>query len=109
MVCWTGLRDRSVKPIVWSETASLEYQNLVRRIGADSPGAARSQPHRRGSRRIGSTKHWQTWPGERHFREEYRRRIVAFAVEVHDGVERIVVLRVIHTARHWPPGKWPKP
>jgi len=35
--------------------------------------------------------------------------IVAFAVEVHDGVERIVVLRVIHTARHWPPGKWPKP
>jgi len=35
--------------------------------------------------------------------------IVAFAVEVHDGVERIVVLRVIHTARHWPPGQWPKP
>src|SRR5215211_907280 len=46
MVCWTGPRDRSVKPIVWSETASLEYQDLVRRISADSPDAARRVANR---------------------------------------------------------------
>ena len=35
-----------MKPIVWSETASLEYQNLVRRIHAESPDAARRVANR---------------------------------------------------------------
>ena len=113
MVCWTGPRDRSVKPIVWSETASLEYQNLVRRIGADSPDAARRVANRIAEAVKGLAQRNTGRPGR--VRDTFEKSIVglpyvvAFAVEVHEGVERIVVLRVIHTARHWPPGQWPKP
>jgi plasmid stabilization system protein ParE len=35
--------------------------------------------------------------------------IVAYAIEPRaDGSERIVILRVIHDARDWKPGEWPK-
>ena len=113
MVCWTGLRDRSVKPIVWSETASLEYRNRVRRIRADSPDAARRVANRIAEAVEGLAHRNTGRPGR--VRGTFEKSIVglpyivAFAVEVHDGVERIVVLRVILTGRHWPPGQWPKP
>ena len=43
-------------------------------------------------------------------RDTFEKSIVGLPyIEVHEGVERVVVLRVIHMARHWPPGKWPKP
>jgi toxin ParE1/3/4 len=35
--------------------------------------------------------------------------IIAYAIDTEaDGRERLVVLRIIHTSRHWPPGQWPK-
>jgi plasmid stabilization system protein ParE len=35
--------------------------------------------------------------------------IVACALQtLPDGSERIVILHVIHGARNWPPGEWPK-
>lgn len=34
---------------------------------------------------------------------------VAYVIEVKpDGVEKIVILRVIHDARNWPEGAWPQ-
>ena len=34
--------------------------------------------------------------------------IIAYALDVPpDGAERVVILRVIHTARDWPQGLWP--
>lgn len=35
--------------------------------------------------------------------------IIAYALqELPSGEERVVILRVIHMARNWPPGKWPE-
>ena len=35
--------------------------------------------------------------------------IIAYTLQsLPEGGERIVILRVIHTARHWPKGGWPK-
>ena len=103
-----------MKPIVWSETASLEYQNLVgKRFTPRSPDAARRVANRIAEAVEGLAQRNTGRPGR--VEDTFEKSvvglpyIVAFAVEVHDGVERIVVLRVIHTARHWPPGKWPKP
>ena len=34
--------------------------------------------------------------------------IIAYALQRQPGGERVVILRVIHGARNWPEGKWPK-
>jgi toxin ParE1/3/4 len=34
--------------------------------------------------------------------------IIAYAIDVHEGKEVIVVLHVIHTARDWRAGEWPE-
>ena len=97
-----------MKPIVWSETASLEYQNLVRRIHAESPDAARRVANRIAEAVEGLAQRNTGRPGR--VRDTFEKSIVGLPyIEVHEGVERVVVLRVIHMARHWPPGKWPKP
>lgn len=34
--------------------------------------------------------------------------VIAYALETApDGSERVVILRVVHAARNWPPGQWP--
>jgi plasmid stabilization system protein ParE len=34
--------------------------------------------------------------------------IIAYSLEPRPGTpEDLVILRIIHTARHWPPGRWP--
>lgn len=34
--------------------------------------------------------------------------IIAYTLRRIDGIESVVILRVIHTSRHWPPGEWPR-
>jgi plasmid stabilization system protein ParE len=37
------------------------------------------------------------------------RYVVAFALELSpSGRETVMILRIIHTAREWKPGEWPK-
>jgi plasmid stabilization system protein ParE len=34
--------------------------------------------------------------------------VIAYRIEVANGRETLFILRVIHTARDWPAGNWPR-
>jgi toxin ParE1/3/4 len=103
-----------VRPVLWSETALSEYQNILQRVGADNPSAARRVADKI-DRAIELLAHRNI--GRRGRVEGTFEKsvvglpyIVAFAIDTDTrGEERLVVLRIIHTSRNWPPGQWPRP
>jgi plasmid stabilization system protein ParE len=102
-----------VSEVVWSQAALDDLDSTIAYIAADNPNAAQkvldrieSAADRLGRRAIGR-------PGR--MTGTYEKSIVglpyiiAYAIEpLPQGSERIVILRVIHTSRHWPKGGWPK-
>ncbi len=102
-----------MKPILWAETARAEYLDILNRIRTDNPAAAR-RVEKRIEETIKSLAHRNI--GRRGRVEGTFEKsvvglpyIVAFALDTEvDGPERLVVLRIIHTSRDWPPSGWPR-
>jgi toxin ParE1/3/4 len=102
-----------VRDVVWSENALNDADELISYIAADNPAAAAKvldrielTAQRLGrlaigrSGRVGGT-YEKSVVGLPY--------IIAYAIRaLAGGKEQIVILRVIHTARNWPRGAWPK-
>jgi plasmid stabilization system protein ParE len=102
-----------VSEVVWSQAALDDLDSTIAYIAADNPKAAQkvldrieTAADRLGQRAIGR-------PGR--VTGTFEKSVVglpyiiAYTLQsLPEGGERIVILRVIHTARHWPKGGWPK-
>ena len=100
------------RPVLWPEDALGDLEDGIAWIAARNPASARrvladirAAVDRLGMRATGR-------PGRvtGTFEKTVTKRpyIVAYAMDsLPDGPERIVILRVIHTARDWPRGVWP--
>ena len=98
------------RTVVWSRDALEELKDIGRFIARDNPSAARrvGQKIRETAAGLGIR------PIGRRGRVSgtYEKSInglpcvVAYAIQIVGANERIVVLRVIHTARSWPRDSW---
>jgi plasmid stabilization system protein ParE len=102
-----------VRDVVWSEAALNDADSIVAYIASDNPDAALKVIHqiegaanRLGRMAIGR-------PGR--VAGTYEKSviglpyIIAYALQtLPSGEDRIVILRVVHSARNWPKGEWPK-
>jgi toxin ParE1/3/4 len=103
-----------VRDVAWSFDALDDLEKIITYIAADNPRAALSVVDRieacgdaLGDMAIGRR---GRVTGTYEMVVRGLPYIVAYAIEQRAyGTERIVVLRVIHSARDWPKGKWPKP
>jgi plasmid stabilization system protein ParE len=102
-----------VRDVVWSEDALDDANELVAYIAADNPAAADKvldrielTAQRLGRQAIGRSGRVEGTYEKSGVGLPY---IIADAIRSRpDGIEQIVILRVIHTARDWPKGEWPK-
>jgi plasmid stabilization system protein ParE len=102
-----------VKDVVWSAAALDDTDELVAYIANDNPAAAdkvldriESSARLLGRRAIGRRGRVEGTYEKSVTGLPY---IIAYAINLSpSGVEQIVILRVIHTARNWPKGQWPK-
>ena len=98
--------------VVWSRDALEELKDTGRFIARDNPTAARrvGQIIRETAASLGMR------PVGRRGRvsSTYEKSlnglpyILAYAIQMVGANQRIVILRVIHTARNWPEDSWPK-
>jgi toxin ParE1/3/4 len=102
-----------VRDVVWSEAALDDADSIVAYIAADNPDAALKVIHqiegdanRLGRMAIGR-------PGR--VAGTYEKSVIglpyilAYALQsLPSGEECVVILRVVHSARNWPKGQWPK-
>jgi toxin ParE1/3/4 len=101
-----------VRDVVWSQDALDDMDSMVAYIAADNPAAALKVLGRieQAAEKLG-----QMAIGRRgRVTGTYERPlsglpyIIAYALQtLPSGRERVVILRVIHTARNWPKESWP--
>lgn len=99
--------------VVWSEAALDDLDATIDYIAERNPAAARrvlEEVHSAaaflGRKPIGRA---GRVPGTFEKTVSGRRYIIAYAIDpTPDTGERVVILRVIHTARNWPAGNWPE-
>jgi len=102
-----------VRVVVWSENALDDTSELLAYIAADDPAAAGKvldridlTVQRLGRLAIGRRGRVEGTYEKSVVGLPY---IIAYAIKaLPNGAEQIVILRVIHTARNWPKGEWPK-
>ncbi len=100
------------RPVLWSRDALDDLKSQIARIAAENPAAARRVADRisatcaaLGDRPIGRVGR---------IAGTYEKSvvglpfIVAYALGLRAGAETVSILRVIHSARDWPAGSWPK-
>jgi toxin ParE1/3/4 len=101
-----------VRDVVWSEGALDDTDVLLAYIAADNSTVA----HKVLDRIESTAESLGRLPSGRKGRVQgsYEKSVVglpyimAYAIKaLASGAEQIVILRVIHTARDWPKGKWP--
>ena len=99
------------RPVVWSRSALDDLKGQLIRIAEDDPAAAQRVAQTLGStaQALGGIPTGR--PG--HVAGTYEKLvsrlpyIIAYALPRSEG-EPVAILRVIHTARHWPSGGWPE-
>jgi toxin ParE1/3/4 len=102
-----------VREVVWSDSALDDMDSLAAYIAADNRAAALKVLDRI-DRAVENLSHAPTGRSGRvagTYEKPVRGLpyIVAYALQRKStGGERIVILRVIHGARDWPQGEWPK-
>jgi plasmid stabilization system protein ParE len=101
------------RPAQWSADALRELDAAIAYIAARNPTASRRviAELRSAGDRLGRTATGRPGrvPGTYEKTMTGRPYIIVYAIDTSpDDNERIVILRVIHTARDWPPGQWPK-
>jgi toxin ParE1/3/4 len=101
------------RPVLWSDDALRELDAAIACIAVRNPAAARRvvADLRSAGDRLGmmATGRPGRVLGTFEKTDTKRPYVIAHAIDMlSDGVERIVILRAIHTARNWPKGQWPK-
>ena len=99
--------------VVWSEDALDDLDSTIGYIAADNPAAARKVLDRLEATAESLGQVATGRPGRVAGTYEKSVRglpyIIAYALQsLPNGRERIVILRVIHGARNWLAGEWPK-
>lgn len=101
-----------MRPVVWSDDARRDYLEILRFIARDNPAAAENVVAAidRAATSLGRTPTGR--PGR--VAGIYEKSvtglpyIIAYAITAKADQDWVVILRVIHTARHWPPDSWPR-
>jgi addiction module RelE/StbE family toxin len=100
------------RPVVWSRDALEELKDIGRAIARDNANAARNVARKiretaanLGIRPIGRRGRVS---GTYEMSVSGVPYILAYAIETAGREERVVILRVIHTARNWPDESWPQ-
>lgn len=100
------------RPVQWSRAALDDLKKQIAYIAADNPDAARRAADRIRETSAALGEMTTGRPGR--VTGTYEKSvaglpyIVAYAITAKAGRETVSILRVIHTARDWPPGEWPK-
>lgn len=100
--------------VLWADTARAEYLGIIRYIADKNPDAAvrvaaqiETAAAKLGSLAIGRAgrvtgTYEKILPGLPY--------ILAYEIEpIAEDVEAVVLLHIIHGARHWPEDEWPEP
>ena len=101
-----------MRPIVWSTEARDDYFGILRLIAEDNSIAAEHvvDAIEKAGNDLG--KHATGRPGRvtGTYETSVARLpyVIAYALSERAGRESVVILRVIHTARDWPPDGWPE-
>ncbi len=101
------------RPVFWSAEALRELQDAITYIADKNPAAARRvrDEIRGAAERLGTAAIGRPGRVAGTFEKPVvgRPYIIAYALAASPdgGGERVVILRVIHTARDWPRGNWP--
>lgn len=102
-----------MRDVVWANVALDDMDSLAEYIAADNRTAALKVLDRI-DRTVENLSHAPTGRAGR-VAGTYEKPIrglpyiIAYALQPRpNGVERLVILRVIHGARHWPEGEWPE-
>ena len=100
------------RPVRWSRSALDDLKEQVRHIAGDDPAAARSIADRIGAAALLLGERVVGRPGR--VGGTYEKSVsglpyvIAYRIEMANGRETVFILRVIHTARDWPAGCWPR-
>lgn len=99
------------RQVFWSKTALEDLKTQIAYIAADSPTAARhvARPHDLAAGRLGNRSTGRPGRVEGTWEKSVQRLpyIIAYALDDNDD-RRLIILRIIHTARKWSEGTWPK-
>jgi toxin ParE1/3/4 len=102
-----------VSAVFWSEVALDDLDSTIGYIAADNPGAALKVLDRidAAGESLGQAATGRRGRVAGTYEKSVRGLpyIIAYAIQqLPSGRDRIVILRVIHAARNWPAGEWPK-
>jgi toxin ParE1/3/4 len=102
-----------VRDVVWSENALDDTNELDTYIANNNPAAAGKVLDRIDltAQRLGQLAIGRSGRVEGTYEKSVigLPYVIAYAIRsLPGGMEQVVILRVIHTARNWPKGKWPK-
>ncbi len=106
-------RTVSNRSVFWSDSALDDIDKSIAYIAKRNPSAARAAHAaiERSGNQLGRAVTGRRGRVTGTYEKSIPRLpyILAYAVDpLPDGSERIVILHVIHTARDWPEGQWPK-
>lgn len=100
------------RPVLWSRAALDDLKAQVAYIAAENPAAAQAVADGIKAAAVALSQMPTGRPGR--VTETYEKSvprlpyIIAYAIVSSPAREAIALLRVIHTARDWPAGGWPK-
>lgn len=100
------------RPVVWATDATRDTLDILRHIAQDDPDVAERIVDliEAAGRRLGEIPTGRPGRVAGTFEKSLVPLpwILCYAIDDQSDAERIVILRVIHTARNWPVGHWPQ-
>lgn len=100
------------RPVVWAAEATRDTLNILRHIAEDDPDVAERIVDliEAAGYRLGEVSTGRPGRVAGTFEKSLAPLpwILCYAVDDIAGVQRILILRVIHTARNWSKGDWPR-
>lgn len=100
-----------MRSVVWADEARRDYLNILRFIARDNPAAALRVAGAIDRAATGLGQIPTGRPGR--VAGTYEKSVtglpyvLAYAVRAIGDLEAVAILRVVHTARNWPRGRWP--
>lgn len=96
--------------VLWSATALRDYEQSIAFIAAKNPGAAErvADAIDRTARDLGSLQTGRRGRVAGTYEKTVPKLPYILAYAIEPATANIVILHVIHGARDWPPGHWPK-
>ncbi|SMQ85736.1 Plasmid stabilization system protein ParE [Devosia lucknowensis] len=101
-----------MRPVFWSVEAQRDNLEILTYLAADNPGAADRVVDAIAEAGTALGRFATGKPGRvlGTYEKPLARYpyVIAYAVQLVDGIESIVIVRVIHMARDWPSEDWPE-